>query len=312
MEGVVVPSCTSRLAMTRWTVTAYARLSVMAAIATVALKAGGYWLTNSVALLSDALESLVNLVTALFAWWMLWLSAQPPDHEHNFGHDKFEYFSSALEGLLILGAVGGIVMTAWERLWHPQPIGAIGWGVLLSALAVLINGLTAGVLLWAGRRLNSIALRADAHHLLTDVWTSLGAIASLGLVQVTGWSFWDPLVACLVAGNIGWAGIKLLRESGAGLVDSAISPQQKAQIIALLERYREQGVSFHALRTRRAGKRQFVQVHVLVPSHWTVKQGHDLCDRIEQEIAQILPHTHTITHLEPIDDASSWADDQLP
>lgn len=243
---------------------------------------------------------------------MLWLSAQPPDHEHNFGHDKFEYFSSAPEGLLILGAVWGIVITAWERLWSPQPIHQLGWGVSLTALAVLINGITAGILLRGGRKLHSIALRADAHHLLTDVWTSLGAIAGLGLVQVTGQSFWDPVIAFLVAGNIGWTGIKLLIESQSGLVDSAISPAQQTKIKELLQNYQAQGVSFHALRTRRAGKRQFVQVHVLVPNDWTVKQGHDLCDHIEQEIAQILPHTHTITHLEPIDDALSWADDQLP
>jgi len=296
----------------QWTVNVYAQLSILAAIATIGLKAGGYWLTNSVALFSDALESLINLVTAVFAALMLWLSAQPPDHEHNFGHDKFEYFSSALEGLLILGAVWGIVITAWERLWSPQPIHQLGWGVSLTALAVLINGITAGILLRGGRKLHSIALRADAHHLLTDVWTSLGAIAGLGLVQVTGQSFWDPVIAFLVAGNIGWTGIKLLIESQSGLVDSAISPAQQTKIKELLQNYQAQGVSFHALRTRRAGKRQFVQVHVLVPNDWTVKQGHDLCDHIEQEIAQILPHTHTITHLEPIDDALSWADDQLP
>lgn len=296
----------------QWTVNVYAQLSILAAIATIGLKAGGYWLTNSVALFSDALESLINLVTAVFAALMLWLSAQPPDHEHNFGHDKFEYFSSAPEGLLILGAVWGIVITAWERLWSPQPIHQLGWGVSLTALAVLINGITAGILLRGGRKLHSIALRADAHHLLTDVWTSLGAIAGLGLVQVTGQSFWDPVIAFLVAGNIGWTGIKLLIESQSGLVDSAISPAQQTKIKELLQNYQAQGVSFHALRTRRAGKRQFVQVHVLVPNDWTVKQGHDLCDHIEQEIAQILPHTHTITHLEPIDDALSWADDQLP
>jgi len=296
----------------QWTVGVYARFSILAAIATIGLKAGGYWLTNSVALFSDALESLINLVTAIFTAWMLWLSSQPPDQEHSFGHDKFEYFASGLEGLLILGAVWGIGITAWERLWSPQPIHELGWGVLLATLAVLINGITAGILLSGGRKLHSIALRADAHHLLTDVWTSLGAIAGLGLVQVTGQTFWDPLVACLVAVNIGWTGIKLLIESQAGLVDSAISPTQQTKIKQLLQNYQAQGISFHALRTRRAGKRQFVQVHVLVPNHWTVKQGHDLCDHIEQEIAQILPHTHTITHLEPIDDALSWADDQLP
>jgi cation diffusion facilitator family transporter len=295
----------------RWRVGAYAWLSIATAIATIGLKAWGYWLTNSVALFSDALESLINLVTAVLAAWMLWLSAQPPDKKHNFGHDKFEYFSSGLEGLLILGAVWGIGTAAWERLWSPQPMYQFGWGVSLTALAVLINGATAMILLKGGRKLNSIALHADAHHLLTDVWTSLGAIAGLGLVQVTGQSFWDPLIAFLVAGNIVWTGIRLLLESAAGLVDSAISPAQQAQIKKLLQNYEEQGIRFHALRTRRAGKRQFVEVHVLVPNHWTVKQGHDLCDRIEREIAEILPHTHTITHLEPTDDPLSWTDDRL-
>ncbi len=289
----------------------YAVLSIGAAVATIALKFTAYHLTGSVGLLSDALESIVNLVAAVAALAALTLAAKPPDPGHSFGYSKAEYFSSALEGLLILLAAVSIIIAAIPRLLHPQAIEQVGWGLLISLVAAAINGGTAWLLLRAGRRLRSITLKADAHHLLTDVWTSAGVLVGLVAVQLTGWLILDPLIAIAVAVNIIWAGFRLLQETGAGLLDAALPTADLEAIDQVLQKYQTDGIQFHALRTRMAGARHFVSFHVLVPGKWTVQRGHDLCEQIELEIGQVLPGTHTITHLEPAEDPTSWDDQGL-
>jgi cation diffusion facilitator family transporter len=289
----------------------FALLSIGAAISTIILKFGAYKLTGSVGLLSDALESQVNLVAAIAALWALTLASKPADAGHAFGYSKVEYFSSALEGLLILVAAISIMITAIDRIMHPQPVEQIGWGLLISVIAAAINGGVAMVLLRAGNRLRSIALKADAHHLFTDVWTSVGVLVGLVAVQLTGWLILDPLIAIGVALNIIWAGWRLLRETGSGLLDAALSGADLAIIDEVLQEHQQAGIQFHALRTRLAGSRRFVTMHVLVPGQWTVQKGHDLCDRIELDIARALPGTHTTTHLEPSEDPLSWEDSEL-
>jgi cation diffusion facilitator family transporter len=290
---------------------AYIALSIGAALVTMALKFASYGITDSISLFSDAAESGVNLIAALFALWALTLAARPADYTHAFGHSKAEYFSSALEGILVLVAAVSIITTAVPRFLHPQPLAQIELGLGLSIIAAAINGGVAWVLLRAGRRLRSITLRADAHHLLTDVWTSVGVVAGLVLVKLTGWQLLDPILAVLVALNIAWVGIHLLRETADGLMDAALPDAEQAEIQAVLDDYRNRGIAFHALRTRVAGSRSFVSLHVLVPGEWTIQQGHDLCEEIEQKIRHAVHHTHVTTHLEPINDPSSWYDEPL-
>lgn len=289
----------------------YMLLSIAAALLTIGLKGGAYLLTGSVGLLSDAMESMINLVAALVAFWALTYAAKPADETHPFGHFKAEYFSSGVEGALILVAAVGIAIAAIDRLLHPQPLAAIGLGLVLSVIATAINGGVALILLQAGRRLRSITLRADAHHLLSDVWTTVGVIVGLGLVAVTGWLWLDPIIALLVAVNIIWTGLKLLRETGAGLLDSALPTPERQAIAQILTTYEQQGIQFHALRTRVAGAHRFAVVHVLVPGNWTVQRGHDVCEALELQILQALPGTYLTTHLEPLEDPASWADEQL-
>ncbi|MCM1981392.1 cation diffusion facilitator family transporter [Lyngbya confervoides BDU141951] len=275
------------------------------------LKVWSYELTGSVSLFSDAAESSVNLVAALMALWMLSLAARPPDRDHSFGHSKAEYFSSGLEGTLVILAAVSIAIAALERLIHPQPLQQISVGMGLSFLAAAINGAVAYLLLRAGRRLRSITLRADAHHLLTDVWTSVGMIAGLFCVKVTGWTLLDPLMALLVALNIATVGVKLLRETANALMDGVLPEADQTLIWNTLARYQNQGIQFHALRTRVAGTRSFISFHVLVPGTWSVKQGHDLCEELELSLMRTLPGSHVMTHLEPLDDPASWADTML-
>ncbi len=289
----------------------YAILSIAAAIATIALKFGAYLLTNSVSLFSDAAESVVNLVAAVVAVWALTLAAQPPDKEHTFGHSKAEYFSSGLEGALILIAALSIGVAALDRLIHPQSIQKVDLGLVLSLVAAAINGGVAVILLRAGRRLRSITLRADAHHLLTDVWTSVGVVVGLLLVKLTGWLILDPIIAIVVAANIVWAGFRLLKETGYGIMDTALPLAEQKIITDLLAPYDRQGILFHAMRSRVAGSRRFVSFHILVPGEWTVQRGHDLCDEIEVAISRALPSTNIITHLEPLEDPVSWQDQGL-
>lgn len=290
----------------------YTLLSIGAAVATIVIKLAAWRLTDSVGLLSDALESGVNLVAALAAFAALTLAAKPADRSHNYGHSKAEYFSSGLESGLIVLAALAILQTAAGRLLRPEPLEQLGLGLGLSLLATAINGLVALALLRASRRFDSITLRADAHHLLTDVWTSLGVVVGLLLVKLTGLSILDPLLAIGVALNIVVAGWNLLRETASGLMDRALPEEEQRQLEALLERHRSTGIAFHALRSRVAGSRRFVALHVLVPGAWSVRDGHAFCEQLEREISAALPRTHVLTHLEPIEDPVSWDDEGFP
>jgi cation diffusion facilitator family transporter len=280
----------------------YTILSILAAIATIAIKFAAYKLTDSVGLLSDALESGVNLIAALFAFWALSLAAKPPDEEHPFGHSKAEYFSSGLESALIVVAAIGIALTAWERLLEPQPLEQIGLGLLLALVATAINAGVAWILLRAGKKFNSITLRADAQHLLTDVWTSVGVVIGIFLVKLTGWLILDPVIALLVAANIVWTGVILLRETGSGLLDKSLPKDELKIITDIFVSYESQGIQFQELKTRLAGSRRFISFKILTPGDWTVRRGHDLCEEIERAIAESLPGVgvELITHLEPI------------
>jgi cation diffusion facilitator family transporter len=286
----------------------YAWLSIAAALTTILLKGIAWQLTGSVGLLSDAMESFVNLAGALMALAMLSLAATPADDKHAYGHGKAEYFSSAFEGFLILLAAVSIAYTAIDRLLHPQVIEDVGVGLLVSLAASAINLLAARQLLKAGRIYNSITLEADAKHLMTDVWTSVGVILGVGLVWVSGWLWLDPLLALLVAANIVWTGWHLLQRSASGLMDEAIPKEQIEAVASVLETYSLQGINFHALRTRQAGRQAFVSLHVLVPGEWTVQRGHDLVEQIEADIRIAVPFSHLTTHLEPIEDPVSLDD----
>jgi cation diffusion facilitator family transporter len=286
----------------------FAWLSIGTALTTILLKGFAWWMTGSVGLLSDALESVVNLAGAIMALAMITVAEQPADDHHTYGHGKAEYFSAGFEGLLILLAAIGISVTAIERLLHLHPLEQVGIGLAVSAVASVVNLLTARILLAAGRTQRSLTLEADAHHLLTDVWTSVGVIAGVGAVALTGWLWLDPVLALLVAANIVWTGWKLVYRSTQGLMDVALPHAEHALVVAILTRYREQGIDYHALRTRESGARRFVELHVLVPGHWSIQQGHELVERLENDIRQTLPHTTVLTHLEPLDDPASLED----
>ncbi len=289
----------------------YAWLSIAAACATIVLKGVAWWLTGSVGLLSDAIESFVNLAGALMALAMLTLAAEPADDDHAHGHGKAEYFSSGFEGFLILLAALSIGYAAVGRLLAPQALEDVGAGLAVSVAASIINFATARILRRAGRQYNSITLDADAQHLLTDVWTSVGVIVGVGLVWLSGWLWLDPAIALLVAANIVWTGWRLLQRSTAGLMDVSIPVEELAAVEAVLARYRQQGLGFHALRTRQAGARSFITVHVLVPGQWSVQEGHDWSERIEADIRTALPRAHVTTHLEPKEDPVSQIDQGL-
>lgn len=297
------PGLESRASLTR-----YAWLSIGAALATIVLKTGAYLLTGSIGLLSDAVESVVNLLGAIMALSMLTVAARPPDESHTFGHSKAEYFSSGLEGLLILFAAAAIIWSAINRLIHPQPLEQIGIGLVVSAMAALINFGVARVLMKAGRQYRSISLEADAYHLMTDVWTSIAVIAGVGMVALTGWLRLDPLIAIAVALNIIWTGVGLMRRSVAGLMDEALPELDRQQIEMVMAKYREKNVDFHALRTRQAGSRRFVTLHLLVPGHWTVHDAHHVAEDFEGEIRAVLGDAVVSTHLEPIEDEISMED----
>ena len=286
----------------------YLWLSMGAALATITLKGGAWLLTGSVGLLSDALESLVNLAGAGMALAMLSIAERPQDEGHAFGHGKAEYFSSGFEGLLIVLAAIAIAITAAERLLHPQPLAAVGVGLAISAVAAVINLVVGRILLLAGRQHRSITLEADAHHLLTDVWTSAGVIVGVGAVSLTGWLWLDPTLALLVAANIVWTGWRLLQRSINGLMDGSLPPEQHARVLAVLDRYRSQGIDYHALRSREAGARSFISVHILLPGTWTLARAHDLVEMIEREIRDTLPRATVFTHLEPREDPTSHQD----
>lgn len=290
----------------------YAWLSVAAAIVTIALKTLAWWLTGSVGLLSDALESLVNLAAALLALSMLRLAASPPDEDHPYGFSKAEYLSAGIEGALIVLAAGGIVWASIPRLIDPRPLDMPGAGLALTVIASAVNFAVAMILLRAGREHHSITLEADARHLLTDVWTSAGVIVGITLVIVTGWLRLDPLVALAVSVHILWTGFGLMRRSVRGLLDRAISPEDQGEVTKLFSEYsRRYGVAFHALRTRQAGARRFVSFHLLVPDAWTVSQAHKLSEEIESRMRSMIPNAAIFTHIEPISDPASYDDQGL-
>jgi len=295
----------------RQALTRFAWLSVAAAIFTIALKGVAYILTGSVGLLSDALESIVNLAGALMALAMLTIAARPADEDHAYGHSKAEYFSSGVEGMLILVAALGIAVTAIPRLFTPKPLEQVGLGLAVSVAASFINLFVSIVLSKAGKKYHSITLEADAQHLMTDVWTSVGVLFGVGAVALTGWERLDSIVAILVAGNIVRSGVRIVRKSAFGLMDTALSMEEQEKIQKVLEPYIKNGVQYHALRTRQSGARQFVSLHVLAPGMWTVQKSHQLLESIEADIRNALSGVIVFTHLESLDDPASWEDINL-
>lgn len=288
--------------MSQANLTRYAWLSIATAFFTLGLKIVAYWMTNSVGMLSDAIESIVNVGAAVMALTMLNIAARPADDDHAFGHSKAEYFSSGFEGALIFVAAISIIGAAWPRLFNPQPIEAFNWGFAVSLLASAFNLITSLILFKAAKKYNSITLEADAHHLMTDVWTSIGVLIAIIAIALTGWYVLDALIAIGVALNILWTGWSLLYRSVAGLMDAALPYAEVEQIKHILDNYSQQhGILYQNLKTRQAGARKFVSVHILVNGNWSVQQGHDLVDIIETDIEQKISGCHVLTHLEPIE-----------
>jgi cation diffusion facilitator family transporter len=292
----------------RSSLTRFAWLSIAAAVTTIAMKSIAYLLTGSVGLLSDAVESIVNLLGAFMALGMLTIAARPADAEHLFGHSKAEYFASVVEGILILIAAGGIAFTAVERILNPRPLEQVGIGLIVSVGASLVNFFVARILMTAAKQHNSITLEADARHLMTDVWTSVGVISGIGLIALTGWVRLDPIVALIVAVNIVWTGIGLVRRSVDGLMDVALPDHEREAVQAVMEKYRLKKVEFHALRTRQAASQRFLSVHMLVPGEWTVHDAHHIAEDFEGDIRSTLGDAVISTHLEPVEDHISMDD----
>ncbi len=303
--------------------TLYGWLSIAAAVSTIALKTYAYLLTDSVGLLSDALESVINLVAAVIMLIVLHIAAQPPDDGHPYGHEKVEYFSSGAEGVMILLAAISIGITAWDRLWHPHALQQLDIGIAISIFASLINLVVAKILISVGKCQRSITLESDGKHLMTDVWTTVGILIGIGVIFVANyfesslavakqlglndWGILDPIIAILVAINIVWAGLQLIRRTVSGLLDAALSTDEQTKIIEVLEHFvGSDNIAYHALRTRYSGAQRFMSVHILVPGNWTVQQGHDLVELVEQQIAMIFDNIDIDTHLEPIEDDASW------
>jgi len=291
--------------------TRFAWISIAAAVITIALKLNAYWLTNSVGLLSDALESFVNLLTAIVALVALQISVRPPDDDFTFGYSKVEFFSSGFEGAMILIAAGSIAFAAVERLLHPQPIEKIGLGLLISGSASLVNLVVSLMLARVGKRYDSITLQADARHLMADVITTGGVIVGVGLVSVTRVVVLDPIVAILVAINILFTGVRLLQQSYRGLMDMSLPEPELEKIQGILKTYEAQGIKFHAIRSRSAAARKFLSMHILVPGAWSVHQGHKIAEEIENHIRQEFSQIAIVTHVEPIEDPTSFEDSRL-
>lgn len=286
--------------------TRFAWLSIATAIATIGLKTGAYLVTGSVGLLSDAAESLVNLVAAIVALIALRVAAAPHDAEHHFGHTKAEYFAAALEGLLIFLAAAYILWTAFQRLLEPRPLENVGVGLLISVAAAALNGIVAWVLIRAGRQHRSITLEADGKHLLTDVWTSVGVVVAVLLVGVSGWLILDPIVAILVGLNIIWTGYGLINRSLNALLDHSMPREDNERLLGILEQMQSDQVRIHTIRTRVAGHQEYISMHVLVPGVWSVQRGHDLLEDIEGRIRDAFPNSEVFTHLEPIEDPRAY------
>jgi cation diffusion facilitator family transporter len=286
-------------------------LSVAAAVATITLKTVAWALTGSVGLLSDAAESVVNLVAALVALAALRWAVKPPDEQHAYGHAKAEYLSAGFEGALILLAAVTIGVTAVARLLDPQPLSDVGIGLVVSAGASVINLVVGLMLVRAGRAHRAITVEADGRHLLSDVWTSVGVIAGVAVVAVTGFEILDPIVALVVAGKIVVTGAGLLRRSVGGLMDAALDDTAQEAIQSALVPFRDRGIGFHAIRTRQAGQRAFVSLHILVPGGWTVRRGHDEAENVEAVLREHLPYATVFTHVEPVEDPRSFEDTSL-
>lgn len=297
--------------MNRASLTKYAWLSIVAALFTITLKTVAFVVTGSVGLLSDALESLVNLVAAIVTLLMLVIAARPADELHNYGHTKAEYFSSLIEGILIFVASIGIILSAIGRILEPRPLERVPLGLLVSVIASLVNLIVAQVLMRVGKKYNAISLEADAHHLMTDVYTSIGVIVAVGAVALSGWHLLDPIIAIVVALNISRTAISLLRRSVYGLMDTALGAEEQQAVLAIFEKYRAQGVQFHALRTRQAAGRRFISFHILVPGRWSTHRSHHLAERVEAEIRNSLAGATVFTHLEPVDDPLSYQDIEI-
>ena len=287
----------------------FAWLSIVVSVVVFGMKMAAWSVTGSVGLLSDALESTVNIVASVVALFAIRAAMKPADSDHHFGRGKAEYFSAQIEGFMILFAALIIVYTAIERIINPRELESIGWGLTISTVAAVINGGTAMILLRTGKQHRSPALVADGKHLLTDVWTSVGVIVGVGLVVITGWQRLDGVVALAVGLNIVVTGVRLLRTSTSGLMDKALPDEDHLKIVEVLQRHESANVKFHALQTREAGRERFVSMHVLVPGDWTIQKGHDLSEIIEAEIKALLEHTTVSTHVEPLEDERSWADE---
>ncbi len=286
--------------MERENLTRFAWLSIAAAIITIALKSAAYWFTGSVGLLSDALESLINLAAAIVALFTLKIAASPADEDHAFGHDKAEYFSSGIEGTLIFIAALSIAYTAIQRLFAPQPLEQLGIGLVISGIATVVNLLVALVLLKAGKKHHSIILEADGHHLMTDVWTSIGVVIGVGLVSLTGWLRLDPIVAILVAVNIIWTGYGLIKRSVLGLMDTVVAPEIQAVAEDVLKKYAgKEGITYENFRSRQSGMKKFFYVDIQFPNDWTIYKVHEIADQIEVEIQEKIVNSTVFTHLEP-------------
>ncbi|MBT9596334.1 MAG: cation transporter [Vitreoscilla sp.] len=283
-------------------VSSYLKLSIAAALATIALKTGAWWLTDSVSLLSDALESLVNLAGAMFALAMVTIAAQPPDDDHPYGHHKAEYFSSGFEGVLIIVAALGIVAAAVERWLNPQPLQALGLGLTLSVLSSGLNGVLAFFMLRTAREHHSMALEGDARHLITDVWTSAGVVAGLLAVGATGWQWLDPLAAIAVAANIVREGVSLIRRSADGLMDRALEPEHREAIDQVLAEFAHPtAIRFDHVVSRRAGARRFVDMHMHMPAGWTLQRAAALRSSVEQALMSAVPGLRASIQLLPND-----------
>lgn len=289
----------------------YALLSIVTSLVVIGLKILAWRLTGSVGLLSDAAESSVNVVAAIAAFVALKVVAKPADHDHNFGHTKAEYFSAVLEGVMIVVAAVVILVSAVDRLFNPRELEQVGLGLAISVAATVLNGLVGLYLIRVGRRHRSLALQADGKHLLTDVWTTVGVIVGVLLVALTGWLPLDPLIAIAVAVNILVVGARLVWQSGAGLMDAALPPDERAQIDAVLDRHRARGIDFHDVRTRESGHERFLQLHMLVPGDWTVQRAHDVTEEVEADLDTLFEDLRITVHIEPIDDPRAYEDWRL-
>jgi len=286
----------------------FAWLSLATGIVVLALKTVAWQLTGSVGLLSDALESTVNIGAALVAVFALRAANRPADAEHHFGHGKAEYLSAMVEGVLILGASAAIIATAVNRLLSPQPLEQVGIGLAVSVVASALNGVVALILMRVGRAHRSMVLVADGKHLMTDVWTSAGVVVGVGAVALTGWAPLDPMIALAVGANILWTGWKLLRDSVSSLLDERLSDAEIDEVVAVLAAHENEEVRFHALQSRASGRQRFVSVHMLVPGDRSVREAHDLTAQIEEEIDERLPQTVVTIHIEPLEDPRAWND----